>query len=241
MERLPIIIERFGALNKEEKLTTTDPGLLENRYQVYESRAPFFNYYEDSPGFKLGTHVYLELDGYHSFETILRATHNVRKSFQLEFFATIGYITYQGSNYQVIRLLGMNSYQHIDELQGLYENQGVRFKKSHTKLIDQMVIIRLEKFFHLTTFEDGIYFFDEIQPQIGYFVVPEYISWDRFKKLTKEVKFETSLLFFDAASAYFYQDRQIVNLVRIFKSQNSIEKLVPIRERYLKILESGRI
>ncbi len=236
----PRIIERFGALTKEEKLSTVDLGLSTNKYQVYESRAPFFNYYEDSPGFELGTHLYLELDGYHSFETILRATLEVRKSVQFKFFATLGYITYQNTTYEVIRLLGLNSYDHVAELQELYETQGVKFKKIHTRLADQMVVIRLEKFFHLNEVENGVYFFDEVQPNIGYFMVPDYISWDKFKKLTEEVKFETSLLFFDAATAYFYQNRQIVNIVRVFKNDNSLEKLIPIRERYLKLLESGR-
>jgi hypothetical protein len=233
-------IERFGALTKEEKLTTTDPSLFANKYQVYESRAPFFNYYEDSPGLKLGTHVYLELEGYHSFETILRATLEIKKMVDFKFYATLGYLTYQNTTYQVIRLLGVDSYEKVSELQGLYELQVVRLKRSHTKLNDQMVVIRLEKFLHLKEVEGGTYFFDDAQPQIGYFKVPEYISWEKFKTLTREVKYETSLLFFDAATAYFYQNREIVNLVRIFKNDNSTDKLEAIRERYLKLLNANR-
>jgi len=235
-----VTIERFGALTKEEKLTTTDPSLFAIKYQVYESRAPFFNYYEDSPGLKLGTHIYLELEGYHSFETILRATLEIKKIVDFRFFATLGYITYQNTTYQVIRLLGIDSYEKVSELQGLYGNQCVRFKKSHTKIIDQMVLIRIEKFFHLQQLEGGIYYFDETQPTIGYFQVPEYISWEKFKSLTKEVKFDTSLLFFDAATAYFYQNRKIVNLVRIFKNDNAPDKLEAIRDRYVKLLDANR-
>ena len=235
-----ITIERFGALTKEEKLTTTDPSLFAHKYQVYESRAPFFNYYEDTPDFKLGTHVYLELDGHHSFETVLRASHQVKTQVGYKFYATLGHITYQNNTYEVIRLLGIDSYEKVVELQSLYCMQGIRFKKIHTKISNQLVFIRLEKFFHLKQVEAGLYYFDEAQPKLGYFQVPDYISWEKFKSLTKEVKFETTLLFFDAATAYFYENRKIVNLVRIYKEENSLEKLAAIRERYLKVLESGR-
>jgi hypothetical protein len=235
-----ITIERFGAITKEEKLTTTDPSLFANKYQVYESRAPFFNYYEDSPGFKLGTHIYFELEGHHSFETILRATLQIKGSTTYKFFATQGHITYQNTTYQVIRLLGMDSYEKAAELQGLYENQGIKFKKSHTKINNQMVFIRLGKFFHLNQLKEGMYYFDENQTAIGYFQVPEYISWEKFKPLTKEVKFDTNLLFFDAATAYFYENRKIVNLVRIFKNDNSLDKLEAIRDRYVKLLNDNR-
>jgi len=233
-------IERFGALTKEEKLTTTDPSLFPHKYQVYENRAPFFNYYEDTPGFKLGTHVYLELDGHHSFETVIRATEEVKRTLDHNFYATLGYIKYQNNTYQVIRLLGVGSYEKVVELQTLYKAQGIIFRRSHTKISDELVFIRLDRFFHLMRVEGNIFYFDETQPTIGYFVVPEYISWERFKKITEEVKFETSLLFFDAATAYFYEDRKIVNLIRIYKEENSTEKLAAIRDRYIKVLGSGR-
>ncbi|MBW6497648.1 MAG: hypothetical protein K0B09_04615, partial [Bacteroidales bacterium] len=121
-------------------------------------------------------------------------------------------------------------------LQELYQNEGVKFKKHFSNLKEEMVLIRLQKFFYLEPVGEGMYL-DQAQPKVAYFEIPDYLAWDDFKGITTKAKYETDLLFFDAATAYFYQNKKIVNLVRIYKEDISITKLRPIKERFLKLID----
>ena len=74
------------------------------------------------------------------------------------------------------------------------------------------------------------------QPHHGYFIIPRLIEWKSFKELTKTVKYEKNLLFFDAATAYFYEGAKINDMIRIYRENLNIDILRAIRNRYLKLL-----
>ncbi|HAJ99735.1 MAG TPA: hypothetical protein DCM62_06900 [Bacteroidales bacterium] len=78
---------------------------------------------------------------------------------------------------------------------------------------------------------------DTVNPNVGFFEIPKYTNWADFKALTTKVKYETSILFFDAATGYLFENQQLIDLVRIYKDQMSPERIAPIRERYLKLLD----
>lgn len=229
------IIERFGGVTKEEPLTTLDNDLVKSSTQVMESRTPFFGYYNDRPQVDMSAYIYLVLDGHHPFETILRATHNVLKKVNYPFDATPGSTSMQNRTCQVIRVKQLKKYCRISHIQELYTKEGIKFKKHFSNINEEMVLIRLQKFHYLKALGNEIYM-DMVQPNVGYFEIPEYIPWNEFKALTVKAKYETDLLFFDAATAYFYQDRQIVNLIRIYKEDIDLGKILPIKERYLKLI-----
>ncbi len=229
------IIERFGGVTKEEPLTTLDKDLVLTGTQVMESLTPFFSYYNDRPLMDMNSYLYFVLDGCHPFESILRATHIIREKVDCPFDAVAGTTTMNQRTCPVIRIKQLKKYCKIKQIEELYRQEGIRFKKFFAKIKDQMVLIHLEKFMYLIPYENGI-FMDTTQENIGYFKVPEFIPWEYFRTLTKKAKYETDLLFFDAATAYFYENKQIVNLVRIYKEGMSPEKINPIRERYLKLL-----
>jgi hypothetical protein len=229
------IIERFGGVTKEEPLSTLDQDLVLAGTQVMESSRPFFCYYNDRPEVDLDAYLYFVLDGYHNFETILRATEKVSQKTNSPFDAAAGSTTMNNRTCQVIRIKQLKKYCQIQHIQKLYQNEGIRFKKQFATFKEQLVLICLQKFLHLTPYDNGI-FLDNSQPKVGYFRVPEYIPWKDFRGLNTKAKYETDLLFFDAATAYFYEDKQIVNLVRIYKEEMSPEKISPIRERFLKLI-----
>jgi hypothetical protein len=95
-------------------------------------------------------------------------------------------------------------------------------------------MIRLEKFFYLEKTEEDIYI-DKMQLHHGYFVIPEAISWKKFVALTNEVRYDTDLIFFDAAQAFIFEQNNIIDLVRIYRENLTLEKLKAIRDRYLKL------
>ena len=128
----------------------------------------------------------------------------------------------------------MSEYSQIAELQQRFLEEKIRFKKK-TQMVENIPgMIRLEKFFYLEKKGDDMYF-DKMELHHGYFVVPEFIEWTAFVALTYEVKFDTDLLFFDAAQAYIFEENKIIDLVRIYRENLTPEKLIAIRNRYLKL------
>jgi hypothetical protein len=229
------IIERYGGVTKEEPLTTLDSKLVMANTQVMESKTPFSGYYNDGPQTETNAYLYFVLDGHHPFETILRATHNVLKKVNYPFDATPGSTSMNNRTCQVIRVKQVKRYCQISHLQELFQNEGVKFKKHFSNIKEEMVLIRLQKFFYLDPLGEDMYL-DQAQPNVGYFVSPNYIKWNDFKAMTVKAKYETDLLFFDAATAFFYENKKIVNLVRIYKEDINAEKLRLIKNRYIKLI-----
>ena len=229
------IIERFGGVTKEEPLSTLDKDLVLGGTQVLESRKPFFSYYNDRPEVDLSAYLYFVLDGHHPFEAILRASEKVKGKVKCDFEAASGSTSMHNRTCQVIRVKKLKKYCQIKHIQELYQREGIAFKKHFSNLREEMVLIRLQKFFYLKPFEGGIYM-DTAQEHVGYFTIPDYIEWPSFRELTIKAKYETELLFFDAARVYFYENRKIMNLVRIYKEDISPLKIAPIRDRYLKLI-----
>jgi hypothetical protein len=101
---------------------------------------------------------------------------------------------------------------------------------------DEKALISLSKLFWLEPVGD-LMFMDSSQAHHGYFILPRYVSWVEFKKLSKEAKYDTSILFFDAATAFVYENGGITDLVRVYKENLTIENLAAIRNRYLNLLK----
>jgi hypothetical protein len=229
------IIEVYGGVTKEEPLSCVDNDLLLKNTCVLEAVSPFFGYFNQAQHGAVPQMVYCVLDGYYSMERLMRATLNIQKKVKFPIDAVTGNITLFNQTCYVIRLLNLHNYSHISMLQEKYIEEGLSFKKKTKPFQNEMAMIKLRRFFSLIPIADGIYF-EKDQPNFGYFRVPEHINWDEFKEITKEVKYNTELLYFDAATAYFYHDRSITDLVRIYRENLTEERLIAIKDRYYKIL-----
>jgi len=227
-------IERFGGITKEEPVKSLPKDLVWNNTQVYEGINPFFGYYDDGPQVKNKHYLLLVLDGHHPFEVLARATDKLQKMVDFSFNATPASISYRQRTCQAIRVKNIQDYSNAIRLQELYHGEGVQFKSPSEVVAKEMAMIRLLKFFCLKQHPDGIYL-DTLNPNVGYFKVPNYKNWEDFKVLTKKVKYETSFLFFDAAIGFLAQTSKLVDIVRIYKEQMSYERILPIRNRYLKL------
>lgn len=230
-----LIIERFGGLLKEEPLTCIETEILMKDTCVLESVSPFLGYYKVMSGPTKPLYLYLMLAGHHYFEEIQRAILNVKQKAGFEFDAAHSEITVPGNPpYASIRIRNLNDYNQIALLQQYFHAEHIRFKKKTHKLENIPSMIRLEKFFCLEKADDDIYF-DKMELHHGYFVIPKAIPWKKFVELTNVVKYETELLFFDAAQAFIFEHNNIIDLVRIYRENLTTEKLIAIRNRYLKL------
>jgi len=230
------IVEKFGGVTKEEPLTTLSKELVLSNTQVLEAVSPFFGYYNDGgPQVKKKLYVYIVLEGHHPHELTVRATEKVRKRFRHPFDAVPGSLTRGDFSCQVMRVKDLQNFEQVLHLQKLYLEEGLNFKKKLVSLTNEMVLIRLLKFFFLEPHNDGIYM-DHLQKSVCYFRIPEFIEWEEFKSLTVQVKYETSLLFFDAATVFFIENGQMASLVRIYREHITPDIVRPIRDRYLRLL-----
>jgi hypothetical protein len=231
-----IIYEKFGGLLKEEPLSCLDDNMLLPNTCVLESVSPFHGYYNEVPGSVKPLYLYLMLEGSFTFEKILRATLNIKRHFKHPFDAVIGFVTLFGQQNQAIRIRDLEEFSHIGLLQKAFIDEGIEFKRKIRKIENEPALINLTKFFYLEPIGE-LMFFDKSQPHHGYFIIPGHIEWEEFKEMTREVKYDTSLLFFDAATAFFYENKRITEIVRIYRENLTVDKLMAIRERYLKLMK----
>ncbi len=229
------IIERYCELIKEEPLSTLEKDMTISDSCVLESTSPFFGYYHDAPMADPDPYIYCVLDCPYSFGDIARITKKINTGRQQPLDVAVGSLTMMNKTCPVIRIKDINHYR-VKEIQELFREEGVKFKKRQRVIREQMIVIRLAKFLQLHPLGDGLHM-DAADDTKGYFEVPEYIDWASFKKLTEEAKYETSILYFDAAQATIFESSKITYLVRVYKKHIEPVQLGPIRDRYMLLLK----
>ncbi len=232
----PASIERFGWITKEEPLSIVSDPNLDLQITILESAAPFFGYYADQPREDKPEHLYWLLDQFYTHEKITRVVTEIRSQCYPKLDAAPGYISIATEHYHVVRMHNLKRYNQIHAVQAMFEKMDVRLKKSYRKIQNQMGIININKYLDLTPLEEGI-FIEQERPHRAYFTIPYFVSWEDFKMVTSEVKYDTSLLFFDAARAAFMERGNITELVRIYRENLTLDQLRTIRDRYLKVLD----
>lgn len=228
-------IERYGGIIKKEPLSCIENELILKETCVVEAVSPYFGYYYEVKSSMQPHMVYFVLNGYYTLEHLTRATSKIQKKVNFPIDAATGFISLLNQTCYVIRFLNLRNYNHIKMIQQYYMDEGLLFKKKKLKLENQMALIKLRRFFKLKNIGNGLYM-DQNQESTGYFVIDSNIEWEQFKQLTQEVKRNTKLLFFDAARAYIYEERQITDMVRIYRENLTHETLETIKERYLKVM-----
>jgi len=229
------IIERFGGLIKEEALTCLQDDILMPNTCVLESVSPFSGYYNYEPKAQQPQYLYCMLNGYFSFETITRATQNIRKVFKSPFDAVTGNVSLYGVTNQVIRIRNLQHYHHISTLQRLFLQEGITFKKKSRKFENEMAMIKLRKFLWLEPVDNGVYI-DKAQAHHAYFAIPGQLDWETFVKITKQVKYDPNYFYFDGAVAFIYEEGKIIDLVRVYRENFRTDEIMAIRDKYLKLI-----
>lgn len=231
------IIERFGALIKEEPLTYVQDDILMANTCVLEAVSPYCGYYSHEPQAQKPQHLYLVLNAYYSFETITRTTQYIRKKSNYNFDAALCNITVFGNTCQAIRIRNLLNYTHLRTLQQMYQEEGITFKKKSMKIENQCAMIKLRKFFLLEQIGENTYI-DKGEPHHVYFGISEQIDWAQLKKLINQIKLDTCNFYFDAALAFIYDKEEIKDMIRIYRENITIEEIKSIKEKCLASIVS---
>jgi hypothetical protein len=165
-------------------------------------------------------------------EEILRATQNIEKEYKWNFDSGKGYMNIGSEYLNVIRVRHLPQLDLVEKIQEAYVNQGIEFlmnKKLKGKLEAQVKIV---KFVNLEELGKGVYINIE-EPTFGYIEIPKYLHPEAFRKVSMDVKYNWDGHEFDAASASFYKDGKLYEVVRIRSDKNDLEYLSKIQKLYL--------
>ena len=224
------IIETMGSISKVEKLRTLDNSILENTL-VLEEIEPFPGYHgANLPTGYNPTAVYLVNKKKHSTVKIHRLTQAIRKYFKHEFDGTAAEICIHNKVFNGIRLRNLENYTIIPGLQKCYMDEGLKFSKKRN--IEGEAVIELKKHFELEELDNGIYK-DMVDPLMYYIEVPRHLNWHHFLEITTSIKHNIDNLNFDAAVGAIYL-KEIIEVVRIFAKDMSVDDLRVIQEKYIE-------
>jgi len=227
------IIETMGSITKVEKLQTLNSNVLENTF-VLDEIEPFPGYHGANlpTGYDPAT-VYMVTKKKLSAIRILRMTQNIRKYVKEDFDATSATVCINNSVYNCIRIRHINGYGIIISLQKAYMHEGVKFMKK--KGINGEGIIEVNKHFELDDCGDGVYK-DLEDPLMHYIRMPMQMNWQMFLEITTSIKRNIDDLSFDGALGAIYL-KEIIDVVRIFTKDMTIDDLKKIRNLYLEELK----
>lgn len=223
------IIEVTGYIKKRENLSSIESNIAPNTC-VLENLQPFPGYHgKNLPDESEPRSLFLLIRNNCSFEDIARISKKISENFKHDFNASIGYIYIQPYTYNCIRIKYLGSFSFLSELQEMFIQEGVKFSKYRS--INDRAIIVVEKNFLVEEQEQGIYR-DLGNKSKFYIELPEKLDWETFSNFTFHIKNNLIDNNFDAAQGVFYRISGIVDMMRIYDRDTSIEKMRTLKSRY---------
>ncbi len=235
MKKNPVI-ERYCELVKEEPLSTLEPELTDDNSCVLESTSPFFGYYHDAPMANPDPYIYCVLADHYSYGEVIRAAKRLNENRQDPVDIAAGRLFIQEKKCPVIRIKDIRHFNQVKIVQQGLRNAGILFKKKQRNIKEIMGVIHLCKILYLVPAGDGMYM-DAIDDTKAYFSLPVRLQWSDFKLLTEEAKYDTRILYFDAAQAMITDNHQIIDLVRVYKEHISVDQLRAVKNRYHELIK----
>ena len=223
-------IEVFVNLTKNDTVLALDQKILPGSL-VFDSLNPFPGYYHELPTDADSIYIYMVLDKQYPLEEILRATQNIEKQYDWNFDAGKAYLTIGTTSLDAIRLRHLPTLDLVEKLQEAYVNQGINFlmnKKLKGKLEARTKIV---KFLVLEELADGV-FLNADDPTFAYIEISRFLDPEEFIQVSMDVKYNWEGHEFDAASASFYNQGKLYEVVRIRSDKMDANYLKSIQKLY---------
>jgi len=224
--------EVFGSLTKTETVFTIDHKILPGTL-VFEALKPFPGYYYDTPTGSKPVYLYLALEEQYPIEDILRASQKIQHEFKTRFDAGKGFLSVHDVKYDVLRIRHLKDYDLLEKLQRSFTENGIQFLHKSKKYKDELVKIRIVKFFTLNEIAENI-FLDKNEKYHAYIEIPRHLDWEEFIAITNKVKYNWVEGKFDAAMGAFYYNGELHELVRIYSDKIGLDYLQDLRKVYLE-------
>ena len=227
------IIQTLGGVAKEESLVTLTEHIMPNTF-VLETLEPYPGYHGTGlPTDSKPISIFLITKEKYSTEKILRVAHNIKKYFNHPFDAAPGTICMQNVIIPCIRVRELNNYELTGDLQRCFFSEGIHFAKKRN--IKSDAIIKLKKHFNIQEIGEGIY--RDIDDRSMYYIrINHQLTWQLFMQITQKIRNNVDLSNFDAGLAAIYT-KDILDVVRIFSNDITIEKLKLLKDKYNQEIE----
>jgi len=235
------VIETFGTISKKETLASVEEE-FSNGALVLESKFPFPGYYHltipDNEQLNPRS-IYIITKKVHSEEDIMRQSHEIKKSFNKKFDATIGEVVLFNETRPCIRIKFIKDFKDIPQLIELYRKHGIHFLKFR-KVKPYDGLIKVRKYFVLDSPSPGLYM-DNIEPQMCYIQIPGNLKWNDFEKLTLSLKHNLDVNKFDAAIGTIYRKNCLIDMVRIYDEHIGPSKIKLLKTKYVDAVKKWNL
>lgn len=218
----------YGTLEKTEVLLPVD--VLANDALVYESRSPFFGYYDDYPGMHNDNiYYYLVLEHRMTFAEMHRAILETYRRIDARVDLDHATLRVNQTTYTAVRLRYLDDVSIVAQVQAVFEELGFAFYKGKAK--DEMpCVTKIIKYFDLDDVGQGIWI-DRLAKNHAYLQLPVRLELDDFKALVKRVRNNWDGNTFDAGLAVFSSKDEVIEVVRIYsKSVSDPEYLTSLKQ-----------
>ncbi len=223
----------FGIITKKETLASVE-NQTNSQALVLENLSPFPGYHGLTvPDSLEPDSMFAVTKLMHKEEVVIRAIQEVKLELNFDFDAAPASFSINNNPRNSIRFKNLK-YALIGDVLREFEKKGISFRKAR-KVQSYSTIIKVHKFFLLEQIDKNIYK-DVEDNKMNYFSVPALLRWNTFEKITMNCKYNLDDNNFDAALASVFLNKGIIDLVRIYDSNSSIEKLSTIRKKYIEAL-----
>ncbi len=228
-------IESLGFVIKKEKLSNLASDFRFNEL-LLEDLDPFPGFYDhfhipmsETEQKPRSIFAIIKSMSFEDMDDFIRITRTIKKEFKHRFDAVMGRLELQNSLVSCIRIY-MEDYSVLPELIGLYAKQGIVFHANKTvKPFSSLINVR--KYFVLDEVAPEIYQ-DEDLADTYYFSVDRYLPWNKFETVTVTIRNNWDHKVYDAAQAGIYTKNGVVELVRIYDRNATMEHLQYLKEKY---------
>ncbi|MDD2564772.1 MAG: hypothetical protein PHU27_11210 [Salinivirgaceae bacterium] len=227
-----VFFERYGSLRKYEKIDTIEDTSIIPGTLVFEAPNPFPGYYHKNPSLPKPLYVYFALENHLSQEQLMLVIKKIRSYIEFDFSAAKAKISFFNEQYTTIRIRELNNYSQVRILQEAFAREGLVMKYRNKNFKDVEVIITMKKFFQFLPINEEM-MFDRTEGDQGYFKIPYHLDWQTFSDITNQVSHNVSILEFDAAMGMYFENYNVIDVIRIFSPRITMEMLQDIKNEYL--------
>jgi hypothetical protein len=228
-------IESLGFVIKKEKVAT-----LASDYRfselLLEDLDPFPGFYDhfhipvnEKEQKPRSIFAVVKNRGLDDMDDFIRTTVAIKKETGLKFDAVPGWMELQNATTGCIRI-NMEDYAQLPEVIANYSKKGLEFLASRT-VKPYISLIGIRKFMILDSLAPGIYK-DTEMVDTYYLTIDKYLPWADFERISISIRNNWEHKVYDAAQAGVYCKLGVVELVRIYDKQASLERLKYLKEKY---------
>ncbi|MEE4213756.1 MAG: hypothetical protein V2I34_01750 [Bacteroidales bacterium] len=228
------IFSSIGTTTKKESLILNDR-IDDSSALVFICEHPYSGYYGSTvPDKPEPQSMYLITDQNYDSDMIIRSIQAVKKHFDYDFDAVPGLISFLNKDFGMIRVQCV-SYQHVPRLIRALRKENIGFMPMRN-FPSFEGIVRVTKYFKTEEARPGI-FLDIGNPNFAYLHIEKEIEWNVFEKIYRDVSNNITDFSFDAALAKMYNEKGILDFIRIYDEKRSVEKLEIIHNKFKDIIQ----